>query len=389
LKATYEDLILLRAQGERVAYLDRLKVLLVAVIIAGHGVLGYSGMMESAWPYQEVQEVRLTEVADVMVGMVVLPGVLFSMGLFFLISGLVTPGSLARKGPWTFARHRLVRLGVPLVAWVLVIWPALNAAMHSVVGDDRSVWWEFVHADPFLDTGPMWFVEVLLIYSLAYAAWRAWHRSDGPHARTQLSGWMLVALAAGISITTGLVRLVYPFLSAQVAHIQLWQWPQYLAMFGLGVVAAQRGWLEPVPERIRRACGVAAVLSILVFVALAGAVAAAGLEPQAFVDLRVHWAPLGLAVIEGPLVVGASVWVLGTAQRRLDRPPGRTGRALARSAFAAFVLQGVVLIGVALALRAAELPAEVKAAAVAAVGVAGSFMLAWVLVIRTPVGRIL
>ena len=47
--------------------------------------------------------------------MLVIPGVLFAMGLFFLISGLVTLGSLARKGPKDFARDRLVRLGVPLL----------------------------------------------------------------------------------------------------------------------------------------------------------------------------------------------------------------------------------------------------------------------------------
>lgn len=108
-----------RVSPERVAYLDNLKVLLIAAIIAGHGTMGYSAF-EAAWPYQEVREVRLAEVSDIALGMVVL----FAMGLFFLISGLVTPGSLARKGPRTFARDRLVRLGVPLAVWVLFLWPA-------------------------------------------------------------------------------------------------------------------------------------------------------------------------------------------------------------------------------------------------------------------------
>jgi fucose 4-O-acetylase-like acetyltransferase len=108
--------------------------------------------------------------------MVVIPAALFAMGLFFLISGLVTPGSVSRKGPRTIARDRLIRLGVPLVVWTLVIWPGAIWAAHLAAGETHSFWWQLTHADPVLDTGPMWFVEVLLIYSFAYAAWRYWRR---------------------------------------------------------------------------------------------------------------------------------------------------------------------------------------------------------------------
>lgn len=73
----------------------------------------------------------------------------------------------------------------------------------------------------------------------------------------------------------------------------------------------------------------------------------------------------------------------------LNRPPGAIGRALARSAYAAYVAQLAVLIGLAVALRGADLPAEIKALAVAGLGVAGSFALAWLLVTRTRLGRIL
>ena len=102
-----------------------------------------------------------------------------------------------------------------------------------------------------------------------------------------------------------------------------------------------------------------------------------------------HWAPLALAAIEGPLAVGASVWLLGFAQRHLDRPPGPRARALARSAYGAFLLQGVVLTGLMIALRPVGVPAEIKALTVACLGVAGSFGCAWVLVTRTRLGRIL
>jgi acyltransferase-like protein len=378
---------------ERVAYLDKLKLLLVAVIIAGHGALAY-GTLEGAWPYQDVHEVQLGAVSDLALSLVVIPAAMFAMGLFFLISGLVTPPSLSRKGPRRFTRDRLIRLGLPLVVWTLLIWPGAIWLAHLAAGETRSFWSQFIHSDPFLDTGPMWFVEVLLIYSLAYAAWWQWGRRaaagrDGSSSNVALSGRTLIALAIAISLTTMLVRPVFPAASAQVGQIKLWQWPQLVAMFGLGIAAAGRGWLDPVPDRIRRRCGFVALGGFAAFAILAGAMAVVGVKGDVIFDRGIHWAPLSLAAIEGPLAVGTSVWLLGFAQRRLNRPPRPLGRALARSAYGAFLLQGVVLIGLMIALRPIGVPAEVKAIVAAGLGVTGSFALAWVLVSRTRLGRVI
>lgn len=67
------------ARHVRVACLDNVKVLLVAVIIVAHGVAGYS-WLEDAWPYQSVREVRLTVVGDAVLTVPAVPGMLFVMG---------------------------------------------------------------------------------------------------------------------------------------------------------------------------------------------------------------------------------------------------------------------------------------------------------------------
>src|SRR5215213_365980 len=305
----------------RLAYLDWLKLLLVAVIIAGHGAVAY-GDLENAWPYQDVQEVQLAAVSNVVLSLAVLLGALFAMGLFFLMSGLVTQGSLARKGVRIFARHRLIRLGAPLLVWMLLLWPGAIWAAHLAAGDARSFWSQLRHQDPILDTGPMWFAEVLLIYSLAYAAWRAWRdRRVGEHAvgavqarHPAIRGRTLAVLAAGISVATVLVRLVFPAGSNQIGQAHLWQWPQFIAMFALGTVAARRGGLEPVPAGIRRGCGRATLGGLVAFSLLALAMAATGTDGDVLFQRGWHWAPLSLAAIEGPLAVGAGVWLLGLAQ---------------------------------------------------------------------------
>jgi glucan biosynthesis protein C len=244
----------------------------------------------------------------------------------------------------------------------------------------------------------MWFVGVLLIYSLGYAAWRQWLRHPAspfaPHARPAADGrapvqWrMLVLLAAGISLATILVRPAFPFTSEQFGQLKLWQWPTYLGMFGLGIVAVQRGGLDPVPDHIRRRCGQMVLLSFLAAGLLFAAITLAGYNTDVF-ERRLHWAPTLFAAIEGPMAVGICVWLIAFAQRHLNRPPGPRGRALARSTFAAFVIQGPIIIGLQFALRSLGVPAEVKALSVASAAVICSFALAWLLVSRTPVRRIL
>ncbi|WP_406046534.1 hypothetical protein OG799_12305 [Micromonospora sp. NBC_00898] len=87
-------------------------------------------------------------------------------------------------------------------------------------------------------------------------------------------------------------------------------------------------------------------------------------------------------------MVAGSVWVLGTAQRRL-LCGGRLSVACGRSAYAAFILQGPALLTLAIAARPLALPAEAKAVLVAALGVPVCFGLGWLVIDRTRLGRIL
>jgi hypothetical protein len=360
----------------RLTYLDRLKALLVAGVIFGHAWAGYAD--PGSWTYTGVREVTLRPVTVAVGEAVFGPFGLFVMAFFFLMAGLLTPKSLVRKGPGRFARDRLLRLGVPLLVFTFVLWPPLVAVLDRATGHPVRV---------VVDPAHVWFVEVLLLFSLGYAAWR-WWRPDPPVSATTLELRGVLAVAAGVAVATFLVRLRFPLDSDQVAQLHVWQWPQLLALFGLGVAAGRRGWLDPVPDRLRRACGRAALVGVAAIGAIAGLVAARGASAREFYG-GWHWAALATAAAEGILSVTVSLWLLGTAQRHLDRPPGPIGAAADRAAYAAFLVQGHVLVGLALVLRPVAVPAEVKALAVSTLGVLGSFAIGWLLVARTPLRRIL
>jgi fucose 4-O-acetylase-like acetyltransferase len=374
-----------RRAGGRLAYLDNLKTLMIAGIIGAHAVMGYSTF--GSWTYQDVQETTLSPVVEtIFVAAVFIGGGLFLMALFFLISGLLTQDSLARKGSSRFVSDRLLRLGVPFAVYTLLVWPLLEFGLHAPLLHDLSFWRSYTNTDPVLDSGPMWFVGVLLLFSLALVAWRKVF-PPSPSSPGPLRWRHLVLLSAAVGVSTFVIRIGMFADSNQPLNSHVWGWPEYVAMFGLGVAAARRRWLRPVPKALASRCGIATLLAILCTVAAVLTAEPLGLADDAYFG---GWRVTALiaAMAEGVIAVTAPIWILALAQRHLNGT-GRLRRAMARSSYAAFMLQGPVIVGLEVALRPTELPGEVKALVVASLAIAGSFALAWPLVTRTALRRIL
>lgn len=376
-----------RATG-RLVYLDHLKVLLIGLIIAIHAVLGYVGS-DQYWTYADVQETTLNPVTELVAAVIVVPFGLFMIALLFLVAGLLTPRSLERKGARRFVVDRLLRLGVPFALFTFLIWPAVTYALYHPFGAaPGSFAEEYLSDEGYFDTGVLWFIGVLLIFSVGYAGLavlpRPAARSGGseparPHRAIGMGH--LAGLALATAAATFLVRLVFPYGSESVTDLNLWEWPGCLALFGLGIAASRRGWLTEVPHPLRRGSFVVT----LVAGAAAGALLA-GTLPTGSADRLPggwDWPALLFALVESTLMVFGSIWLLGAAQRHLARPHPWSAP-LGRSAYGAFLLQGFVLIALAVLLRPIPLPAEAKALFVAVGGVAGSFAWAWLLVSRVP-----
>src|SRR4029453_16141917 len=231
--------------GERFVYLDNLKALLIAGIIAAHALIGYADL--GSWSYQDIREVTLSPVVETVFEVAFLSlGGLFLIALFFFFSGLLPEACLARHGASRFVHDRLLRLGLPFAVYTLLLWPLFEFALLEPYLHRGSYWDYLGDTDPVLDNGPMWFVGVLLIYSLGYVVWRT--RVPRPVISSgSLGGRHLLILAAAVAASTFLVRLVFPIDSGQPLNLHLWQWPACVVMFGLGVVAARQGGLRPVP----------------------------------------------------------------------------------------------------------------------------------------------
>ncbi|MGW1347365.1 acyltransferase family protein [Kribbella sp. NPDC002412] len=370
--------------SSRRPYLDNLKVVLITAIIVIHAVLGYASTVE-VWTYTELREVTLAPVTEVVLFVLLSPFAFFLIALLFLIAGLLTPPSLEAKGTTRFVRDRLLRLGLPFALYVLLVQPALTYVLRHRLGDAPGSFWAEYLAAGRLDTGPLWFVGVLLIFSLGYAGWATWHRGSSVRRITLRTLLLATAVVAPASFA---IRLVYPYGSESgVTDLNFWEWPVCIAAFAVGVSASRQGWTTTVPEQLAGRCRT---------LTLVGAVAMAALLATVFFSRPVeeamggwHLAAAAFAVVDAVLTVFGSIWLLSVAQRRLCHRY-RWGPRMSRSAYGAFMLQTLFLLGLALALRPLGVPAEVKALLVALGGVSCSYVAAWLLISRIPgVARVL
>lgn len=372
----------------RVSSVDALRALLVAWIIGGHALLGYSEI--GGWAYDEVNEVAFRPSVEYVLAALIGPSALFFMGTFFLVAGLFAPRALARKGPRRFVVDRGIRLGLPFVVSMLAVWPLFLWLTYQAAGRDVGYGWLLTGRHRMLDSGALWFAEVLLIFSVVYVVATVLRPREPERAVPALSvGRHLLPTVAVIAVGGFLVRLWFPARETQFGDLHLWQWPLLGAMFGLGIVAARSGLTERVPAVLQRRCG---IVTLLTLVSLPVAAAAAGVSnlaadaPRFLGGLR--WESLLLTSVEGVLAVFGSIWLLGFAQANLGRI-GLLARASVRASFAAFVLQGPVLLVAATALRPLDAPAEVKAPLVAVVGIVACFGLGWMLISRSRLGKVL
>jgi glucans biosynthesis protein C len=354
----------------RLAYLDAIKVLLVVGVIAMHSAITYG--LDGSW-YLESYE----EMADPVAGAITIllgTGWLFVLGLFFLIAGRLTSPSLERKGPARFANERLIRLGIPLAAYTLLISPVLEYVSYRENDGSTGALWPFVREQVWhLAPGPTWFLEALLAFSLGYTLLRVIHPDERPPVWRRLRGAEVALVALAIAVGAFGAHLAFPIGSEQF-HLQLAMFPQYIVLFSLGCAAGRRGWLETIGPRLQRPLGLAGAAAVAAFplVLWAGGFFEGGAAEDRFAG-GLHWQAAAGALLEGIIATCISLWAVTHFRRHERRYWRPLVRRMAPSAYGAFVIHPPILVGLAFALGPLPAPAELKFVVLLATGVAGSF----------------
>jgi hypothetical protein len=220
--------------GARIAYIDNLRWSVIAMVVLMHACVTYSS--QGSWFFMEKMN---QDVASTLV-----------------------PTGYDRKGFLRFVADRAVRLGVPSLAFMLVLNPLIGLIRRAGAGEglDWAMFFagyrDFVLSGRFLEaSGPLWFAVALLVFSILYAAVRlAADVVRGPASKRPASPRVItgraisigaVCLITIIDLVAFLLRLVQP-LGTSVVNMQLGYFSSYVVLFVAGLwregMACRCGW---------------------------------------------------------------------------------------------------------------------------------------------------
>ena len=284
-------------------------------------------------------------------------GMACGMGLFFLLAGYFTPRS--------FVRDRLIRLGIPWLVYALLLEPLVLYIARGLPGSFWSYYttW-YLHLGSIAD-GPIWFVELLLCFSLLYAAWR-WLVRSRPQAASgtgPMPGYLAIfGFILGLGLLSFVVRLWWPAgFQPKPFNVPLGYLFQYVSLYVLGIIASGRNWLFTLTPRMGRDWSLITLLATLILfggLVLPSALqemGAAGKQQAGYaIAGGFNWLAFSYALWESFVVVGVGIGLLVLFRTRWNHQ-GRLAIGLAASVYTVYLIHPVVLVGFSYAFHVVTL----------------------------------
>ncbi|MFE9767933.1 acyltransferase family protein [Streptomyces sp. NPDC005808] len=385
------------APSGRRTELDAIRILVVIGLVFFHSALVFATDTDF---YVENRDT--TDAILVIAGF----GVVWAMPMLFFVAGLGSWHSLRRRGPGGFATERLLRLGVPLLFATAALLPLPQWLRERAAdrGHDESYLrflprffdvhldlsaFPFVVQGEYFETGHLWFVVLLLTFSLFLVPLARW--LPAAHAQRLRDALARACERRGVVLLPALPLAAMSALSGLEEDYGGWGRWAYLLFFLYGFVVAIDDRLR---AAIRRDAAVAAVLGPLLFAACAPGFMTAD---DAFTD------PTALATVSRALY-GAAGWcwivgIVGLLDRR-DRPPVPPATAsvggrrrlfgyLAVGALPLYVLHQPIVVAVAYAVVGLDAPIPVKYVLIVAASLSLTLAAYELLVRRTRLTRFL
>ena len=376
----------------RLFFIDNLRTSLIILVVLHHVAIVYG----AASPFYYVEP----PVSDPLAYQVLLVFLLINqswfMGALFLFSGYFTPGSFERKGPGSFIKDRLLRLGVPLLVFIFVLNPISSIGAWQMPASLTGITTPLtIQVYPhILGMGPLWFVAMLLIFDFVYAAWRMLTRNrtldlmSKPSAPSYRCIGVFILILAAVSY---LVRIVVPLGKYVLDFPTLAYLPQYISFFVLGTIAYRHNWFRTIPGSMGKVGFVmAAVAGVFLFpLAFSGNLFSLELTPtlENFLG-NGQWQSAIYALWDSIFAVGMCLGLI-TLFRNFFNGQGRFARFLSQHSYAVFIIHTPLVVFLALALRGIDLGALAKFGVVAVITVPTCFAVAYLIRKIPIVSRIL
>ncbi|MBS1525437.1 MAG: acyltransferase [Bacteroidetes bacterium] len=368
----------------KIVYIDHIKVILIILVVLHHTFITYGA--PGGWYYYQK---TTNEVAKGIMTFFVATNQSFFMGFFFFLSAYFIPASLEKKGPAKFIKDRLVRLGIPLAFYSLVLSPVLNYIVeHYGYGRHHSFIEYMSGYHHWIDFGVLWFVAALLLFTLLYVGWDSLTNNNVSKPIPSPGLGKIMLFAAILGLISFLVRLVFPVgWVLQPVGFQLGHFTQYIALFAMGILASKNKW----PDGISRKQGInarriAALFGVLVFI-LFYIMLAALRFPGSWFSGGFHLPAFLYAMWEQVTGIAIMTAFIGLGKQGLNNPsPLWSG--LSRSAFAVYIFHPLVVVGIALLASPIQIDPALKLLFAAPLAVICSFLLGSLIIAVPGVKRI-
>lgn len=342
----------------RLQFIDNIRVLLAILVILHHLAITYGA--PGGWYYRENNQGQLDLFATTIFTILVALDQAFFLGLFFFLSGYFTPESYERKGAYFFIRDRLLRLGIPILLYLFVISPLLLYILNTVTaGRDFSITEYFqlyFNNQIGFDIGPLWFLEVLLFFTILYVFWQILFRRLErilPNRMKYPGNLVAILFALAIGVITFFVRIWLPVGSTfQPLNLQQFPFfPQYISMFIVGVLFQKYGWLIHLASDVRM--GKVWMIWTLIFISFLPIlfVLSGGLTGDISSALGgLHWQAVAYGIFEQFICVGMTISLLVLFKHKSDHQSILI-KIMSANVFAVFVLHALILVCLTLLLR--------------------------------------
>lgn len=343
---------------QREFYVDRLRTVMTAFVILHHTAITYGAI--GGWFWHEIDPSRAA--SSQLLILFCTTNQAYFMGFFFLLAGYFTPASLERKGYARFIGDRFIRLGLPLLAFILILGPLTAAIVTAAEGNGFWPTIAYIWNHHQIINGPLWFAQALLIFSLLYCVWRAVFGAtlteSQPTPRPVPAGrwWLLSALATGAAALA--IRQIVPT-GENVFGLQLGYFATYIVLFAVGIAAWRFDWLRQLNWKNARVVIIAFLIAwpaMPVGIAVAHAVTGRG---GSNFSGGLSWTAILYALWEPFVAWGLiALWLL-VFHERMNQPSALWAW-LNRRAYAVYIIHPPVLVGISLLLHGWVAPALVK-----------------------------
>jgi fucose 4-O-acetylase-like acetyltransferase len=359
--------------AQRDFYIDRLRSVMTALVILHHTAITYGA--PGGWFWTELKP--NSSPSSLLLTMFVSVNQAYFMGFFFLLAGYFTPASLERKGYARFIGDRFLRLGLPLLAFGLILGPLTVGIVTAAQGDGFWAGINYLWQHKEFINGPLWFAQALLLFSLAYCVWRAVIGSPlavfqrTPRPVPGYLWWLAGAVGTGAAALA--IRQVVP-VGKNVFGLQLAYFAGYIYLFAVGIAAWRYDWLRQLCwKRVRPWVRTLAIAGPALPVGVAVARALNGAGTTNFSG-GLSWASILYAFWEPFVAWGLiAAWLLGF--RKWMNAPSNLWSWLNRRAYAVYIIHPPVLVSIALLLHGWAAPALIKFGAVGILACAATWLL--------------